>query len=265
MEGTGPTDRVASPLTARVEALSRDLQWTLAHFPFVADVTELAGECDIAHSPAMSVASCRSLPFQALAFLGESADLLANYATFLVDRGSAVYFLVNEEQRSVVQQAFPVLEEIPEWQLLFQGDPTRLEPGPAVPLRFKDLLAMQALAEAEGLLAFEKEPFARGPAFGVWEGSTLAAMGTTHLRVPGAAEIGNLVTRTGYRGRGYATAVTSALVRELTTEGLHVFLMVYQSNPEAVRLYRRLGFELVRPMYLMRCLIGSERDSTSEE
>ncbi|MGC9347263.1 MAG: hypothetical protein ACP5JG_03910, partial [Anaerolineae bacterium] len=93
----------SSPLASEIEAKTRDLDWTLAHFTFVANVTTLASACDIAHSPAMSVASCRTLPERALAFVGESPDLLATYAAFLADPGTEVDLLVNEDQRSIVE------------------------------------------------------------------------------------------------------------------------------------------------------------------
>jgi len=250
------TKQPASPLTHQIQEQAQDLDWALAHFTFVADVTTLALECDIAHSPAMSVASCHRLTLPALAFLGDSPDLLATYATFLTDPGSEVYLLVNAEQRAIVQEAFTVLEEIPEWQLIFAGDAEQLDAGQAVRLTAQDLPAMRALAEAEGLIAFERDPLADGPAFGVWEGRTLAAMATTHLTLPNAAEIGNVVTRSKYQGCGYGTAVVSALVRELVLEtGLNVFLMVFEKNTAALQLYERLGFERARPMYLLRCLI----------
>lgn len=245
--------RPTSPLASQIQALTQDLEWTLAHFTFVADVTTLAQECDIAHSPAMSVASCHRFALPALAFVGDSAALLANYATFLADPGSEVYLMVNEEQRAVVNEAFTILEATPEWQMIFRGDPATLAPGPAAALEAKDLPAMRALAEAEALPAFEKDPLASGPAFGVWEGRTLVAMATTRLTIPGVAEIGNIVTRAKYRERGYGAAVTSALAQALAAKGLCVFLMVYQNNATAIRLYERLGFETVRPMYLLRC------------
>ncbi|MDF1513997.1 MAG: hypothetical protein P1S60_09320, partial [Anaerolineae bacterium] len=110
------SDRL-SPLDSHIAAQTRDLAWTLAHFAFVANVTTLASECDIAHSPAMSVASCRTLPEQILAFIGESPDLLATYAAFLAEPGSQVSLLVNAEQRSIVEQAFNIVQIRPLWQM----------------------------------------------------------------------------------------------------------------------------------------------------
>jgi ribosomal protein S18 acetylase RimI-like enzyme len=231
-----------------------DLDWSLAHFTFVADVTTLVDDCDLVHSPAMTVANCHRFSLPALAFAGTSSDLLANYAAFLAEPGEA-YLLVNEAQREVVAEAFSVLETIPEWQLVFQGDPLKLDPGEAEPLRVEHLSAMQALAQNGDLPMLEKDPFASGPAFGIWDGHDLISMATTRLRIPGAVEIGNIVTHKAHRRKGYATAVTSALVQALCEEDVCVFLMSYQSNTAALRLYKRLGFEIQRPMYLIRCSI----------
>ena len=164
----------------------RDLDWTLAHFTFVANVTTLAAECDIAHSPAMSVASCRSQPDLELAFLGESSDLLATYATFLADPGSAVSLLVSEEQRDVVESAFDVDSVVPHWQMLYSGDPRDLDVGSVTEVVENDLSAVQSLARSEGyeLTAFLANPLAQGPAFGVWERRRLIAMGMTVLELP---------------------------------------------------------------------------------
>lgn len=244
-----------SPLTNQISEKVQDLDWTLAHFTFVADVTTLANECDIAHSPAMSVASCHRLPVLALAFMGDSPELLANYATFLAEPGNEVYLLVNEEQRAAVEGAFEVLEVTPEWQMVFKGTEESLDPGPAEPLTIKDIPAIQALAKTEGLSMLEKDPLACGPAFGVWRRRQLISMATTRIRVPGAAEIGNIVTHKDYRQQGYGSAVISALVKSLREQALQVFLMVYQTNAEAIRVYEKLGFEIVRPMYLMHCVI----------
>jgi len=244
-----------SSLAHQIEAQTRDLEWTLAHFTFVADVTTLVDECDIAHSPGMSVATCHRLPLPALAFVGESADLLANYATFLMDPGSDVYLLVNETQRPVVEAAFKVMETTPEWQMVFQSDVDALAPGPAEPLDERDLPAMQSLAEAGGLTMLERDPLASGAAYGVHKGRKLVSMATTRLQVPGAAEIGNVVTHKDHRRKGYASAAVAALVRALSAEGLCVFLQVFQENASCITMYQKLGFEIVRPMYLMRCVV----------
>jgi len=261
MNTTTPTTQYASTLSCQIEALSQDLEWTLSNFTFVADMTTLADECDIVCSPAMSVASYHGLPFAALAFLGDSPELLYNYATFLVEPGSEVTLLVNGEQRPVVEDAFLVSEIIPEWQMVYRGDPATLEPGEAEPLLPKHVSAMQKLAQITELTALEDDPLTHGPAYGVWEGRTLAAMGGTHLTLPRAAELGSIATHPDYRRLGYAFNVISALVLAHAEEGLTSFVMVYQSNVQATKLYETLGFERARPMYLIRCLV-EEQDTT---
>jgi ribosomal protein S18 acetylase RimI-like enzyme len=250
-----------SPLSSQIACKTRDLDWTLAHFTFVADVTTLVAECDIAHSPLMSVASCRSMPKQALAFVGESSDLLATYATFLADPGSEVDLLVNEEQRPVVEQAFEVRSVVTRWQMLYRGDPDDLDPGRATALADNDLAAALALAKAEGvtLALAADEPFAQGPAFGIWERRKLAALGTTSICLPGVAQIDNVLTRSEYRRQGYGEEIVSALVLAHLAEDRGVFVVVDEAQTASQRLYETLGFVRERPMYLMTCVLKAVR------
>ena len=71
MQAMAHAGRLSSHLADQIEAQTRDPDWTLAHYTFVASVTTLASECDIAHSPAMSVASSLA-PFQSPGRLRES-------------------------------------------------------------------------------------------------------------------------------------------------------------------------------------------------
>ncbi|MCJ7550199.1 MAG: GNAT family N-acetyltransferase [Anaerolineae bacterium] len=246
-----------SPLASQIESQTRDLDWTLAHFTFVANATTLAAECDIAHSPTMSVASCRALPTLGLAFAGESSDLLATYATFLASPGSAVSLFVSEEQRQVVESAFDVQSVEPNWQMLYRGDPGDLDTGSAAELVENDLSAAQALAKAERfeLICLSDQLVGQGPAYGFWERRKLVAMGRTTLVLPGAAQIGNIVTRSDYRRHGHASAITAALLKEHLAQGRSVFVVVAQANSVAVALFDHLGFTRERPMYAMRCVL----------
>lgn len=246
-----------SPLASHLEHQMRDLDWTLAHYTFVANVTSLAADCDIAHSPAMSVASCRAMPRLGLAFVGTSSDLLATYATFLADPGSEVSLLVSEEQRPVVQGAFDVAEVVPKVQMLYQGDPSDLRAGTATELVDNDFAAAQALARGEKmeLQLFSDEPFDQGPAFGVWDRRKLVAVGTTALAMPEVVEIGNVVTREAYRRQGYARAVVSALLLRHLSQGASVFVVVDEANVAALGLFMGLGFVRERLMYSMQCVL----------
>jgi ribosomal protein S18 acetylase RimI-like enzyme len=235
------------------QALLADPDWVLAHFTLAADLTTLQEECRFVRSGEALMARYGGLPFPALAFLGRDPGQLAGLAAQLVGPDESFYLLLNEGQAQLAEWAFAVEQVQPEWQMLFAGDPADLDPGRAVPLRAADLGAMRDLAADAGLMALESDPFRYGPAFGVWEAGQLVAMGATHLRVPGAAEIGNVATRAAHRRRGYARQAVAALVQAHVAVGRRVFLMVFQANHAAVRLYEDLGFVRLRPMFLMCC------------
>lgn len=247
-----------SPLTSQLEAKTADLNWTLAHFTFVANATTLAAECDIACSPAMSVASCRTLPELGFAFVGDSSDLLATYAAFLADPGSEVSLLVNEDQRRIVEQAFRVTSVVRKIQMTYGGSGDLHETPQVVELADNDLSAAQALAKAEKVpfLGFSANPFQYGPAFGIWERRKLIAMGTTVVCLPGVAQIGNVITRKEHRRQDYAMAIVSALVRAHLTEGRGVFVIVDEQNVGGRALLEKSGFEPARLMYEMSCVLG---------
>lgn len=248
-------------LACQIEALRDNLDWTLAHFVFVAAATALSEECDIVCSPAMSVVSYHGPRFPELAFWGESPELLRTYTTFLVEPGSEVHLLVSMEQRAIVEQAFAVIEIRPSWQLVFAGEAQHLDPGTATPLKPRHLAAMQALAQKAEISTVGEELFERGPAMGIWEGRTLVAMGVTRTRVPGVVEIGKIAVHPDYRQRGYTANIVAALLQALLEEetSLTVFTMVQQGNTEALQRYEALGFERARPMYLIRCLVADEQ------
>ncbi len=255
MQAVAHAERLSSHLASQIEAQTRDPDWTLAHYTFVASVTALAAECDIAHSPAMSVASRHAMPRPRVAFIGKSAELLANYATFLISHGSEIELLVDDTQRTVVEQAFKVISSEPYWQMVFRGDPAALDPGAAVELTDNDLTAMQTLAKSVQVeLQFvAQDPFQQGPAFGIWEDCQLAAMGVTDLRLPDVVQIGNIVAAESAARHQYIAAVVSALVKA-HAECANVFCVIPHQHESAVGLLETLGFVRERPMYRMRCV-----------
>ena len=259
MSLTEPGESI-SPLANQMAKQTRDLAWTLAHFAFVANVTTLASECDIAHSPTMSVASCRTVPKQALAFIGESPVLLATYATFLAEPGSEVSLLVNENQWSTVKQAFEIVQTQPLWQMVYRGPTSNLETGIATPLADNDWPAIQALAKSEKITLdmFSSDPLANGPAFGIWDRRKLVSLGMTNVCIPGAAQIANIITKRDYRRQGYASTIMSALISTHIHEGRHVFLIVDQNNNNAIRLFQKTGFVSENPMYWVKCVLKSD-------
>lgn len=93
---------------------------------------------------------------------------------------------------------------------------------------------------------FDRSLVETGYYFGAVIGGKLVAMGGIHTVSPRFAcgTIGNVYTHPDYRGRGLATAVTSAVVEALMSAGCNLIaLNVRADNAPAIAAYRRLGFE----------------------
>ena len=84
-----------------------------------------------------------------------------------------------------------------------------------------------------------------GVYYGLRVNGRLVAAAGTHVISPSArlAVVGNVMTHTDYRGRGFATAVTGAVTAELLRTCDQVVLNVRSDNPPALAVYRRLGYQ----------------------
>jgi ribosomal protein S18 acetylase RimI-like enzyme len=82
--------------------------------------------------------------------------------------------------------------------------------------------------------------------YAVRVGGRLVSAAGTHVISPAArlAVVGNVMTHTDFRGRGYATAVTGAVTVELLRFCDQVVLNVRADNPPALAAYRRLGYQV---------------------
>jgi ribosomal protein S18 acetylase RimI-like enzyme len=85
---------------------------------------------------------------------------------------------------------------------------------------------------------------ADGVYYGMRVNGRLIAAAGTHVVSPTArlAVVGNVLTHTDYRGRGFATAVTGAVTAELLRTCDQVVLNVRADNPPAINAYRHLGY-----------------------
>lgn len=120
----------------------------------------------------------------------------------------------------------------------------------AVPLTGGDAAELAALY-ADGAEGGESPDFffpsmlEGGCFFGLRRDGMLVAAAGTHIVSQGesAAAIGNVYTHRGYRARGYAQVVTSAVVGALRGAGIEtVILNVAEKNAAAIRVYEKLGF-----------------------
>lgn len=126
----------------------------------------------------------------------------------------------------------------------FQPEPS--SESAARRLTTADLDAMRELYALYPESHFRADAVEHAVFYGLWEGERLLAAGGTHAVAPphGIAVIGNVFTRPEARERGYARAVTSALVADLLGRGCRdVALNVTANNDPAINLYTSLGFE----------------------
>ena len=96
-----------------------------------------------------------------------------------------------------------------------------------------------------GVSSFTPEHMEHNVFYGVFEDGQLVAAAGTHLvsRTYGVAAVASVYTTPRCRGRGYGTAATSAVVRDLVRQGIRdIVLTVGQENDGAIRIYERLGF-----------------------
>ena len=123
----------------------------------------------------------------------------------------------------------------------FPADVSRLQPAES-----GELNRLYQLGFASWL---PSSAVAEGVYYGIRVDGRLIAAAGTHVVSPRArlGVVGNVLTHVDYRGRGYATAATSAVTAELLQTCDQVVLNVRADNPPALQAYRRLGFaELVR-------------------
>jgi ribosomal protein S18 acetylase RimI-like enzyme len=84
--------------------------------------------------------------------------------------------------------------------------------------------------------------FEAGPYYCIKQDGKVVSVAGVHLVTPQIAQLGNIVTDEGYRGRGFATACTSALAVALASKGRIVSLFVRTDNLPAIHMYEGLGF-----------------------
>jgi ribosomal protein S18 acetylase RimI-like enzyme len=125
-------------------------------------------------------------------------------------------------------------------------DRARFQPYPStvqklLPVEIGDLNRLYQLGFASWLPA---STIAEGVYYGLRVNGRLVAAAGTHVisRIARLAVVGNVLTHTDFRGRGFATAVTGAVTAELLRTCDQVVLNVRADNPPALNAYRRLGY-----------------------
>ena len=140
---------------------------------------------------------------------------------------------------------------------LMQMTSTALKPAltPAGPsdvaieaLTEADAPAMLALALLTRPGPFRSKTRELGPFVGIKQDGELIAMAGRRLRVDGFIELSGVCTHPDHRGRGYAAALSRAVVGEIHASGEAAFLHAFADHEATIAFYRALGFEVRAPM-----------------
>lgn len=125
-------------------------------------------------------------------------------------------------------------------------DRTHFRPYPAtvqrlLPVDIGELNRLYQLGFASWL---PSTAIADGVYYGMRVNGRLIAAAGTHVVSPTSrlAVVGNVLTHTDFRGRGFATAVTGAVTADLLRFCDQVVLNVRADNPPAINAYRHLGY-----------------------
>jgi ribosomal protein S18 acetylase RimI-like enzyme len=100
--------------------------------------------------------------------------------------------------------------------------------------------------DAEIIIEEARAKLAKRVYYGVFVDGMLVSAGAICARLPELGLICDVYTREEYRRRGYATAVTSATTRRILSAGAIAFLCVEEGNEEAIWIYRKLGYSILR-------------------
>lgn len=176
---------------------------------------------------------------------------------FVMGRSDGIEAVLRDVVRPRAAFVAAQAEALPAVETLYRVDPgpqmvrmwvdrARFRPFPAevrrlLPAEIGDLNRLYQLGFASWL---PSSAIAEGVYFGIRVHGRLVAAAGTHVISPSArlAVVGNVLTHTEHRGRGYATAVTGAVTAELLRTCDQVVLNVRSDNPPALQAYRRLGY-----------------------
>ncbi|MBI5876689.1 MAG: GNAT family N-acetyltransferase [Chloroflexi bacterium] len=189
----------------------------------------------------------KGLGFVPLVTIG-GADGIADVLAEAI-RLPGVYLNQRDEHLAAVQAFYDCAE--PHRMLRMALDDFRPAPPPADGSRIVRL-GMGRLAELNALYAasnagdaFAPYQLATGYFHAVELDGQMVSVAGVHLasRAYAAGPVGNVATLPVYRGRGYAAAATTAVVRALQNDGITTIgLNVETTNTTAIRVYERLGF-----------------------
>jgi ribosomal protein S18 acetylase RimI-like enzyme len=176
---------------------------------------------------------------------------------FVMGEGEAIAGILREVIRPRLVYLAADRELLPDVERVYKVDPgpemmrmwvnrQMFQPaqGPALRLSPVDIVDLNRLYGLGFAGWLPGEAIANGVYYGVRVAGKLVAAAGTHVISPEAklAAVGNVLTHTEHRGRGFAKVTTSAVTQELLRICDEVVLNVRADNPPAIAAYRALGY-----------------------
>jgi ribosomal protein S18 acetylase RimI-like enzyme len=183
----------------------------------------------------------------ALLCFGDVAGVQAIFESYQ-EFPQAAFIIVRPEYLPALERRYRVEDSWIVVRMVLAGKEIR-EPARAgerlARLTVSDIPALRELYRLWPSTFFDAEMFESGVHWGAFDGPQLIAAAGTHVVSPrrGIAAIGGVFTHPSRRARGFATATTGAVVKEILGRGIDlVVLNVARENEAAQIAYRRLGF-----------------------
>jgi ribosomal protein S18 acetylase RimI-like enzyme len=176
--------------------------------------------------------------------MGDGRGIAAILADIIKPR--AAYVAARPEHLAAVSATYRVDPGVAMHRMWVDADHFRPFPSPVVRLGPEDIGDLNRLYQLGFAAWLPASAISEGLYYGIRVGGRLVAAAGTHVISPTArlAVVGNVLTHTEFRGRGYATAVTSAVTADLLRFCDQVVLNVRADNPPALAAYRRLGYQV---------------------
>ena len=190
----------------------------------------------------------RGLKLPALFLMGDPNGLRAILENTICPEQA--YLTCRTEHLAMTHDFYAWDETIPMWRMVLE--PVNFQPtkGDCVRLTPAHSNQLTELYTLGGGIGFSTTQVQYGFFFGIFVERKLVAVAGTHLISAnyGVAAVGNVFTHPDFRGQGYGTATSNAVVSELLEIGIpDIILNVGQDNSSAIRIYEQLGFKCYCP------------------
>lgn len=158
-------------------------------------------------------------------------------------------------------QSFGLIKGIPQrfFTMKHQDESKLLESNIAKRINENDYSKVIDFLHSGEMRFFTRSELVDYPFLGIKESEDFIAVGGYHFYDSQLVELGNIVTRLDYRGRGLAKRLTSELTHLGKKLSSDVYLGVLANNLPAVRLYEGLGYQTTMELSILNFTLSTTK------